>query len=123
MFAALPKPNVLLDIVFTEMSNVNVTLGFCPVLYKQAAKTNAVIIVNYLVICHLLEALLVASITINISDQEFEKMQQLAQELGISLEGFLRIRINEWLNHPQADFTSAASYVLQKNADLYKRLA
>ncbi|RUS92490.1 hypothetical protein DSM106972_098940 [Dulcicalothrix desertica PCC 7102] len=50
-------------------------------------------------------------------------MQELAQELGISLEEFLRIRISEWLNHPQTDFTSAASYVLQKNADLYKRLA
>jgi antitoxin FitA len=65
----------------------------------------------------------VASITINISDQQFEKMQELAQELGISLEEFLHIRICEWLNHPQADFTSAASYVLQKNAELYQRLA
>jgi hypothetical protein len=65
----------------------------------------------------------VASITINISDQQFEKMQELAQELGISLEEFLRIRISEWLTHPQADFTSAASYVLQKNAELYQRLA
>jgi antitoxin FitA len=65
----------------------------------------------------------VASITISISDQQFEKIQELAQELGISLEDFLRISISEWLTHPQADFTSAANYVLQKNAELYERLA
>lgn len=64
-----------------------------------------------------------ASITINISDQQFEKMQELAQELGISLEEFIRIRIDEWLTYPQADFTSATSYVLQKNSELYQRLA
>ncbi|BDA74622.1 hypothetical protein RIVM261_046450 [Rivularia sp. IAM M-261] len=50
-------------------------------------------------------------------------MQELARELGISPEEFLRISISEWLNHPQADYTSAAGYVLQKNTDLYKRLA
>lgn len=27
----------------------------------------------------------------------------------------------KWLNHPQADFTSAVSYVLQKNIELYQR--
>lgn len=64
-----------------------------------------------------------ASITINISDQKFEEIQKLAQELGISLEEFLRISIEEWLTYPQADFTNAASYVLQKNTELYQRLA
>jgi antitoxin FitA len=69
------------------------------------------------------EAFFVASMTVNIPDEQFQKIQELAQKLGISLEEFLRISIEEWLNHPQADFTSAASHVLQKNAELYKRLA
>lgn len=80
-------------------------------------------LISYTLIYKLLEAYLVASITINISDQQFDKMQELAQELGISLEEFIRIRIDEWLTYPQADFTSAASYVLQKNSELYQRLA
>lgn len=69
------------------------------------------------------KAFSVASITIDISEQQFQKMQEIAQELGISLEEFLRISISEWLNHPQADFTQAARHVLQKNAELYQRLA
>ncbi len=50
-------------------------------------------------------------------------MQELAQELAISLEEFLRINTEHWLTHSQPDFTSTTSYVLQKNAGLYQRLA
>ncbi len=81
------------------------------------------LLLKYLLVVSAKEAFSVASITINISDQQFEKMQELAHGLGISLEDFLRISISEWLTHPQADFTNAASYVLQKNAQLYQRLA
>ncbi|MEO0970218.1 MAG: DNA-binding protein [Cyanobacteria bacterium J06639_18] len=64
-----------------------------------------------------------ASITINIPDRQFQKIQELAQELSISPEELLRISLEEWLSHPQNDFSQAANYVLQKNADLYRRLA
>jgi antitoxin FitA len=63
------------------------------------------------------------SIAIDISDEQLQKLQQLAQENSISLEELLRACIEEWLSHPKKDFTQAASYVLQKNAELYKRLA
>lgn len=63
------------------------------------------------------------SITINIPDRQFQKIQELAQELSISPEELLRISLEEWLSHPQNDFSQAANYVLQKNADLYRRLA
>ncbi|KST61978.1 hypothetical protein [Mastigocoleus testarum] len=50
-------------------------------------------------------------------------IQELAQELSISPEELLRISLEEWLSHPQNNFSQAANYVLQKNADLYRRLA
>lgn len=63
------------------------------------------------------------SITIDLPDQQFEKIQKLAQELGISVEELLRFSIEDWLNHPKSEFVQAADYVLHKNAELYQRLA
>jgi hypothetical protein len=65
----------------------------------------------------------VASITINISDEQLQKLQTLAQESGISLEDLLRARIEDWLSQPTSEFTQATNYVLKKNAELYRCLA
>lgn len=64
-----------------------------------------------------------ASITIEIPDTQLKKLQQLAQENGISLEDLLRVSIDEWLSYPKSEFVQASSYVLKKNAQLYRRLA
>ena len=64
-----------------------------------------------------------ASITIEIPDTQLKKLQQLAQENGISLEDLLRVSIDEWLSYPKSEFVQASSYVLKKNAQLYQRLA
>ena len=64
-----------------------------------------------------------ASITINLSDEQLQKLKQLAQEKGVAAEDLLRYSIEEWLNYPKSDFVQASSYVLQKNAELYRRLA
>ncbi|MBN3905242.1 MAG: DNA-binding protein [Nostoc sp. NMS1] len=64
-----------------------------------------------------------ASITINISDEQLQKLQTLAQENGISLEDLLRARIEDWLSQATSEFAQAANYVLKKNAELYRRLA
>jgi antitoxin FitA len=65
----------------------------------------------------------VASITINISDQQFQRVQQRAQEFGLSPEEWVRISMDNWLSHPKSDFSQASSYVLEKNSELYQRLA
>ena len=64
-----------------------------------------------------------ASITINISDEQLQKLQALAQENGISLEDLLRARIEDWLSQPTSEFAQATNYVLNKNTELYQRLA
>ena len=64
-----------------------------------------------------------AFITINLSDEQVQKLQQLADKSGVAAEDLLRSSIEDWLNHPQSDFAQASSYVLQKNAELYRRLA
>jgi antitoxin FitA len=62
-----------------------------------------------------------ASITIDISDQQLQKLQQLARDNQVSPEDLLRVN-EDWLARPQNEFTQAADYVLKKNTELYRRL-
>lgn len=64
-----------------------------------------------------------AAITINITEQQLQKLQSLAQKLGMSTEELLSASVEDLLNYRQNEFNQAASYVLQKNAELYQRLA
>lgn len=57
-----------------------------------------------------------------VSLESARTLTELAGEAGAQPEEFLRASIEEWLSRPRADFAEAASYVLKKNADLYRRL-
>ncbi len=63
------------------------------------------------------------SIRIDLSDSQFEKLQTLAAVHGIALEVLLKASLEDWLNSQKSEFIDAASHVLTKNAELYKRLA
>jgi predicted transcriptional regulator len=65
----------------------------------------------------------VASITIDLSDSQFQKLQNLAKLHGIATEVLLKASLEDWLNLQKDDFVDAANYVLVKNAELYRRLA
>ncbi len=64
-----------------------------------------------------------ASITIDLSDSQFQKLQNLARVHGIATEVLLKASLEDWLNLQKGDFVNAADYVLEKNAELYRRLA
>lgn len=64
-----------------------------------------------------------ASITIDLSDSQFQKLQNLARVHGIATEVLLKASLEDWLNLQKGDFVNAADYVLEKNAELYWRLA
>ncbi|HIK56713.1 MAG TPA: DNA-binding protein [Synechococcales cyanobacterium M55_K2018_004] len=64
-----------------------------------------------------------ASITIDLSDSQFQKLQNLARVHGIATEVLLKASLEDWLNLQKGDFVNAADYVLLKNAELYRRLA
>ena len=58
-----------------------------------------------------------------VSPESARRLAELAGEAGVEPEEFLRASVEEWLSRPRPDFAEAASYVLKKNADLYRRLA
>jgi antitoxin FitA len=63
------------------------------------------------------------AITINMTEEQLQKLQELAQKFGISTEELLSVSLKDLLNYPKSEFPEAASYVLRKNAELYQRLA
>ncbi|BAY13609.1 DNA-binding protein [Calothrix sp. NIES-2098] len=63
------------------------------------------------------------TITIKITDEHLLKLQQKATSLGISIEELVLMGVEELLNQPETSFQDAMDYVLNKNAELYKRLA
>ncbi|MGH7488147.1 MAG: DNA-binding protein [bacterium] len=63
------------------------------------------------------------SITFALSDDSAIKLEELAKTIGIAPAELLRASVEEWLAHSGADFAEAATCVLKKNAELYRRLA
>lgn len=62
-------------------------------------------------------------IPIPLSDERLTRLRLLAEEAGLSPEEFLRRRVDQLLQPPDEAFRQAAAYVLEKNAELYRRLA
>jgi hypothetical protein len=65
----------------------------------------------------------VASVTLDLSDSQFQKLQDLATVHGIALEVLLKAGLEDWLNAQKSEFVDASNYVLTKNTELYQRLA
>ena len=63
-----------------------------------------------------------ASITIEIQDEQLQKLQELASSQGLSPEKLLKTSLNTLLNSPETKMTRAMDYVLEKSAELYRRL-
>ena len=64
------------------------------------------------------------TITIALPDDHLLKLKEKAAQLGLSPEELVRFSIEELLTRPADEaFKQAVTYVLQKNAELYRRLA
>jgi hypothetical protein len=63
------------------------------------------------------------SITIPLSDERAAQLRVWAEEAGLPPEEFLRRRVEQLLDRPDQQFRKAADHLLQKNAELYRRLA
>ena len=56
-------------------------------------------------------------------DEHLAQIRALAQGQGTTPEEWLRINIETLLADPRSAFEQAAKYVLEKNQELYRRLA
>jgi predicted transcriptional regulator len=62
------------------------------------------------------------TLEIHLSDEIASKIEQAADRLGVSVEQLLQASVEERIQR-DAEFEKAAGRVLEKNAELYRRLA
>ena len=63
------------------------------------------------------------TITVTLSEDRLQKLQELAAQFRIAPEELLRCERGRTHRTPQPDFQKVVDYVLKKNKELYKRLA
>ena len=63
------------------------------------------------------------TITIPLSDEQFGRLKDRAEREGVSPEDLVRQQVDDLLNRSDDAFGRAARRVLDKNAELYRRLA
>ncbi len=63
------------------------------------------------------------ALTISLSNDGLAKLREMADRHGITPEELTRVSIEELLTRPEEEFQRAVDLVLEKNAELYRRLA
>lgn len=63
------------------------------------------------------------TIVFDLPQAQADKLRQEAARMGIAPSELARAAVNDLLSAPADDFQRAAERVLQKNAELYRRLA
>jgi hypothetical protein len=63
------------------------------------------------------------TISVPLSEERLAQLRLRAEQAGLAPEEYLRRRVEQLLDLPDEPFRQAATYVLQKNAELYRRLA
>lgn len=64
-----------------------------------------------------------ATLNLTLSDVAFDRLRAHAARFGVTPEEMARRVLEAWLDQPTEDFAVVARYVLDKNAELYRRLA
>lgn len=64
-----------------------------------------------------------STLTISLTEERLQKLETIAQRYGMAPEELVRASIEELITRPEADFRQALDLVLNKNAELYRRLA
>ena len=63
------------------------------------------------------------TLNVELDEQQAQRLHEAAHRLNVSVNDLAKAAINDLLAKPDSDFERAATRVLEKNAELYKRLA
>lgn len=64
-----------------------------------------------------------ATLTISLSDEEMRRLETIGKREGLTVEQMVRLGINDFIGPPDDAFHAAAKRVMEKNAELYRRLS
>ncbi len=62
-------------------------------------------------------------LVIELSANQFEKLRDIANQIGVLPEHLAQAAISDLISIKEEDFRFAADYVIRKNEELYRRLA
>src|SRR5262245_52790922 len=65
--------------------------------------------------------LMTTTISIPLAEEQMRRLRELAERISVPPEELARAGLEDWLRQPRQDFVEAARYILQKNAELYRR--
>jgi hypothetical protein len=63
------------------------------------------------------------SISLNLDEEQSARLEERARELGVDARELAKAAVNDLLTRPADDFDRAATFVLEKNRELYRRLS
>jgi len=63
------------------------------------------------------------AITLNFEENKVNHLRQISTGLGVTLERLLQATIEDILIEPKPEIEAALNYMMNKNDELYKRLA
>jgi hypothetical protein len=64
-----------------------------------------------------------AEITISLNDEQLKVLNEISSDFGITAEQLARLSIQDLLNAPDPVLNNLIDQVVNKNRDLYQRLA
>ena len=62
-------------------------------------------------------------ITVALPEDRLQKLEEIAARFNDSPEALIRVSVEELLARPDDTFRNTLDYVLEKNTELYRRLA
>lgn len=63
------------------------------------------------------------TVTVSLSDEEMRRLAELSKREGLTVEQMVRLAISDFIGQPDDSFRIATKRVMQKNAELYRRLS
>ncbi len=63
------------------------------------------------------------TLTIQLSDETADRLEALADQLGMSLEELAQVSLDDQIERLDREYDEAAEEVLSKNGELYRRLS
>jgi antitoxin FitA len=64
-----------------------------------------------------------STITVALTEEQKKRLEDIARQSGATVEEVARVSLEAWLDRDRDELLATAKYLLNKNAELYQRLA